>query len=112
MSSITNRNTENLFSTFLLLLRGRCSLRGGCLRGCGSDVVHRAPLLTGLALAVVLGVTFALSTTALALGGGGGGGGSAPAPKIAKFADPVAKSATHHDDADEIRADLGVSIDF
>ena len=65
---------------------------GRCLCGRRSDVVRCAPLLTGVALVVVLGVTFALSPTVLALCGGGGAGGSAPAPKITKVAGPVAKS--------------------
>lgn len=86
--NITNRNTENLFSVF--------SLRGRCLRERRPDVVHLllftcAPLLTGVTLAVVLGLMFALSTPVFALGGGGGGG-SATAPKVTKVADPVAKS--------------------
>ena len=49
-----------------------------------------ATFLTGTALAVALGLTFALSTPALAGGGGGGGGGGAPAPKVTKVEDPVA----------------------
>ena len=48
------------------------------------------PFLTGMALAVVLGSTVALSTPAFAMGGGGGGG-SAPAPKVTQVDDPVAK---------------------
>ena len=47
--------------------------------------------LTGMVLAVVLGLMVALSTSAFAMGGGGGGGGSAPAPKVTKVDDPVAK---------------------
>ncbi|MCY4053425.1 MAG: autotransporter outer membrane beta-barrel domain-containing protein [Hyphomicrobiales bacterium] len=47
--------------------------------------------LTGMALAVVLGLMVALSTPAFALGGGGGGGGSAPAPRVTKIESPVAE---------------------
>ena len=66
------------------------SFRGICPRGCMLNVVRYTPFLTGLTLAVVLGLMLALSTSAFAMGGGGGGG-SAPAPKIAKVVDPVAK---------------------
>ena len=48
-----------------------------------------ASFLAGMALAVVLGSMFALSSSAFAMGGGGGG--SAPAPKVTKVDDPVAK---------------------
>ena len=60
---IKNRETKNLFASFL----------------------------TGMALVVVLGSMVALSTSAFAMGGGGGGGGPAPAPKVTKVDDPVAK---------------------
>ena len=48
--------------------------------------------LTGTALAVALGLTFALSTPAFAMGGGGGGGSAPAAPKITKAKDLVARS--------------------
>ena len=79
----TNHETKNPFAIF--------PLQGGRLRARGSGVVHHASFLTGMALAVVLGSMFALSTPAFAMGGGGGGGGSAPAPKVTKVDDPVAK---------------------
>ena len=49
------------------------------------------PFLKGMALAVVLGLMVAWSTSAFAMGGGGGGGGSAPAPKVTKVDSPVTK---------------------
>ena len=49
------------------------------------------PFLKGMALAVVLGLMVAWSTSAFAMGGGGGGGGSAPAPKVTKIDSPVTK---------------------
>ena len=68
----------------------------GCESGSMMKTANRtmknsfATFLTGTALAVALGLTFALSTPALAGGGGGGGGGGAPAPKVTKVEDPVA----------------------
>ena len=59
---------------------------GEHLRGHGRPVVG---FLLGTALAVVLGLMFALSTSAFAMGGGGGGPAPA-APKIAKVKDLVA----------------------
>ena len=78
--------TNNPFTIF--------PLQGGCLCERGQGVVYHASFLTGMALAVVLGLMFTLSTPAFAFGGGGGGSApaSAPAPKITKVVDPVAGS--------------------
>ena len=78
----TNHNTKNLFEAF--------SFRGGCFHERMSGVVRSVPFLTGMALAAVLGLMFALSTSAFAFGGGGGGG-SAPVSKITKLNNPVTK---------------------
>ena len=76
-----NHETNNPFAIF--------PLQGGRFCARGSGVVHHASFLTGMALAVVLGSMFALSTPAFAFGGGGGGE-SASAPKITKVVGPAA----------------------
>ena len=80
--SITNRKAGDLFTTFLF--------QGECFQERRSNVVCSVPFLTGMALVVMLGLMFALSTPVFAFGGGGGGE-STPAPKVTELDDIVAK---------------------